>query len=283
MTGLTTILLVLALLFGGAGVVASAAQDALPNDLLYPVKILSEDVRVQLAGDAETRVALSLEFANRRVGEIGSLTARGNPVPAEVVQRLETEVETALTAAVEIEATSQARALEIIRAMLAQQLQVVSQVQDRVPESAMPAITHTQELLAKRLALIEMAINDPHTLREWTREWIPEWKTTPLRPTDLPKPTIVLPTVTIPPRPTDLPKPTIVLPTVTRPPHPTDWVRPTLPAPPGLTPPAPTPNWTPPAPPGFTPPVPTPNWTPPAPPGLTPPVPTPNRTQGPPR
>ena len=43
------LVLVLAVMFGGAGVTAAAAQSSLPNEALYPVKLLVEEVQLSLA------------------------------------------------------------------------------------------------------------------------------------------------------------------------------------------------------------------------------------------
>jgi hypothetical protein len=56
-------------LFGGA-TAAFASQTSNPNDWLYPVKILTEDVRLSMASDARERLALLIEFSDRRMMEI---------------------------------------------------------------------------------------------------------------------------------------------------------------------------------------------------------------------
>lgn len=56
-------------LFGGA-TAAFASQTSNPNDWLYPVKILTEDVRLSMASDARERLALLIEFSDRRMTEI---------------------------------------------------------------------------------------------------------------------------------------------------------------------------------------------------------------------
>lgn len=63
-------------LFGGAGAVY-AADDAVPGDILYPVKTLVEDARLLLA-DEEADVDLLLEFLDERLAEIGILLDEGD-------------------------------------------------------------------------------------------------------------------------------------------------------------------------------------------------------------
>ena len=69
--GLTCIALCIAL----AGFVASA--DTLPDDVLYPVKIAAEQVRLSLADAPADRAAVELSIAEHRLGEAEKLAASG--------------------------------------------------------------------------------------------------------------------------------------------------------------------------------------------------------------
>ena len=71
MTKIITVVSIFTMLFGGVGV-AFASTDALPGDVLYPVKTGIEDARLGLSGD-EADVDLLLEFTGRRLGEIDEL------------------------------------------------------------------------------------------------------------------------------------------------------------------------------------------------------------------
>lgn len=72
-TGIGLVVIVLALLFGGAGMTAYAAQSALPGDTLYSVKTSLEQTRLSMARDASVRADLYLEFAENRLNEISRL------------------------------------------------------------------------------------------------------------------------------------------------------------------------------------------------------------------
>jgi len=54
-----------------------ASADTLPDDLLYPVKIASEGVRLALAGAPEDRAEVELSIAEHRLGEAEKLAASG--------------------------------------------------------------------------------------------------------------------------------------------------------------------------------------------------------------
>jgi len=70
-------IVVVALLFGGAGITVAAASNSLPGDRLYAVKSGIEKARVQLAGETEDKVQLNLQYAQMRLEEIESLIAQG--------------------------------------------------------------------------------------------------------------------------------------------------------------------------------------------------------------
>ena len=65
-------LLLVALILSSVGVVAASAQ-ALPGDLLYPVKRVQETVQLTFSPDEASRAGLYLEFATRRIDEALSL------------------------------------------------------------------------------------------------------------------------------------------------------------------------------------------------------------------
>jgi len=249
--------LAVGLALGGSGLAVSAAQDAMPNDPLYAVKLLTEDVRLNLAGDPATQVDLLLDFSNRRTQEIAALGAQGMAVPEPLMNRLQEQTEAALQVAAGMDEATMARVLEQMRTRFEAQTQVTARVQAHTPGQAAPALSRVQEMLAARLAIVEAALADPHTLREQfhhprptdlphptiTRTLtitphptITRTLTVPARPTELPRPTITH-TLTVPPHPTELPRPTITR-TLTIPPYPTVWPQPTIPprwqTPPGM-------------------------------------------------
>ncbi len=58
------------LIIGGSMAGVSAAEQAVPGDLLFPVKLVSEQTRLVLTTDKKEKVRLKGEFVNRRVEEI---------------------------------------------------------------------------------------------------------------------------------------------------------------------------------------------------------------------
>ncbi len=70
------IVLTLSAVGGGT---AYAAQDSLPGDALYPVKLGTEQLRMMLPGNDVARAQRALSFAERRVGEMEALAEKGRP------------------------------------------------------------------------------------------------------------------------------------------------------------------------------------------------------------
>ncbi len=60
----------IALIIGGSMASVSAAEQSVPGDLLFPVKLVSEQTRLVLTTDKKEKVRLKGEFVNRRVEEI---------------------------------------------------------------------------------------------------------------------------------------------------------------------------------------------------------------------
>ncbi|HET7701692.1 MAG TPA: DUF5667 domain-containing protein [Candidatus Limnocylindria bacterium] len=81
--------LALAALLVSAGLGATAASaDTLPDELLYPVKIASEEIRLALAGTPEDRAAVELSIAEHRLREAERLATGGRTSDALVASAI---------------------------------------------------------------------------------------------------------------------------------------------------------------------------------------------------
>jgi hypothetical protein len=155
MTTLISILTIFGLLFGGAGT-AYAAQDSLPDDTLYAVKLWTEDVRLQLASSSDAEMDLLLQYAQRRVDEISEMIAEGEMPPEDVMLRLQEEVQEAIQLANDMNDTARIEALKQARETL--QLQV-QQLAEQQAEGAMEqARTQAQEAVQTGIQKAEEGI-----------------------------------------------------------------------------------------------------------------------------
>jgi hypothetical protein len=74
-------MVVLVLVFGGGAGAALAAQDDLPNQPLYPVKLITEDVRLNLASGSQAKIDLLLQFVDVRIDEMNQLVVLESDIP----------------------------------------------------------------------------------------------------------------------------------------------------------------------------------------------------------
>ena len=150
LTTLTTILLALALSFGGAGATAYAAQAALPGDVLYPVKIGLEDAQVALSSNEAAHAQLRVKFTETRMKEMVALIAenRYEDVYA-AADRLESDAhqvteEFGAVAQVDPEyARSLAQSLDT---GFARHAQLLTQLMIAFPDEARPAISRALQV-----------------------------------------------------------------------------------------------------------------------------------------
>lgn len=77
-------ILILAVLFGGGGAVV-AAQNDLPGDTLYSVKIATENVKEALTFSTEKKAEAKTEAATHRAEELVALTKRDGTLPSQEV------------------------------------------------------------------------------------------------------------------------------------------------------------------------------------------------------
>ncbi len=167
---LVSIAVIVGLLFSG-GVTVQAAQDDLPTDLLYPVKTLSEDVRLWLNTDPQKEIGLLGEFAQRRGEEISALAEEGVAPPPEVIERMDQHIEQMLQIAASMDDAAMEHALERVRATLEAQLQMMAAMQERVANQgrAAQALMQTRAMIEERLNLVAEGMSDPARFRETMR------------------------------------------------------------------------------------------------------------------
>jgi len=83
-----TFIVVLALLFGGTGITAYAATESLPNEALYPVKTMMEDIRLDLTKDTDKQFELLDLYLTIRFNELDEMKAAGIPLNSAIANRI---------------------------------------------------------------------------------------------------------------------------------------------------------------------------------------------------
>ena len=163
MSALAGLLMALALLFGGSGATALAAQDALPNEWLYPVKLATEELQLGLTTDPAIQVALLEDWADRRVLEMETLAQSGDAVPLEAAIRLQTHLNEAIRLAAQLQDPELTPVLERLQTRLAIHLRTMEQLRVADPNGA--ALQTAEQAMTRTRAEIQSALEDPAAFR----------------------------------------------------------------------------------------------------------------------
>jgi len=162
-TAISSIILVFAVVLGGGGITAYAAQNSLPNETLYPVKLYLEDTRYSLASDLETQVSLLTSFANNRVDEVVTLSLAGETVPQDVMYDLQVDLDTMLLLAANAEDDETEELLKYIRQNLRDGDQLMTMAGQ--PEDVDPAFEQLQAVLRAQHQRAQVGVEDPLQFR----------------------------------------------------------------------------------------------------------------------
>jgi len=167
---LAGILAVGAIALSGIGGTAYAAQASLPDDLLYPVKILTEEIQLGLETDPEDRLDLHTSFAARRLDEIQAQIDAGEEVSQKALAYLEKHTKNMIQEAAQMGEKGLENALRQIEQNLQKQNQILEKLQKQTPGSEAPGLVNAQEKITERLELVENGINEPQGFRDVIKE-----------------------------------------------------------------------------------------------------------------
>jgi len=161
-----SIALVFVILLGGTSATVYAAQSSMPDQALYGVKLLSEDLRLGLMSSPQAELALTFDLVDRRIEEIMVLAEAGNDVPDSVVNRLEEHLDQALYVVVAIEDDEVEPVLVQIQVHLRDRIQDYTQTkecsQDGPKEGEWDRI---RDMLQTNLDKVDDGIKDPEAFR----------------------------------------------------------------------------------------------------------------------
>lgn len=180
MNMLISVLMIAGLLFGG-GATVNAAQNDLPNEPLYVLKMWSEDVSLQLQKDPEAKVDRLMDLVQIRTQDMTRLIDAGEPVPDQIRLRLEQHIQDALQTCLTLDEPALDRTLLQIRDRLQDQerdmeqlylhtqdqLQLQTQDQLRIQlQDQLQLLTQTRTLLRERLHVVEDGLVNHEMFRE---------------------------------------------------------------------------------------------------------------------
>ncbi len=157
-------LVVLGLLFGGSATV-SAAQDDLPTQPLYQIKLMNEDAKVWLTSDPVVKIEMLLDQAQTRTEEMAALTMAGVTPPADLAIRAQDRIHQALQLTATLDEPAMLATLEQIRTHLQTQDQLMSKLQDGTCTDCEPILLQTRQMLHTQLVEVEGSLANPGTFR----------------------------------------------------------------------------------------------------------------------
>jgi hypothetical protein len=164
MNALVSLFLATALILGG-GATAVAAQDDLPNQPLYPVKLWTENAKMAMTGDPLEQANLLMHMMQTRVEEMVGLAENGIPSPARVHERLREQTQQTLMLVTDMNDSDMTKTLLQLRERLQTQERIMMQLQTQVDADFDPLLEQTRLILQNRLHLVDQGLADPQGFR----------------------------------------------------------------------------------------------------------------------
>jgi Domain of unknown function (DUF5667) len=162
MNALVSLILAGALILGG-GATAVAAQDDLPDQPLYQVKLWTENATLALTGDPQQQANLLMQMSQTRVDEMAALAEAGISAPDQVRDRLQDQIHQTLVLASNMDDADLTQTLLQLRDRLQTQDSIMDQL--HATAETEPLLTQTRLMLQTRLQLVDQALADPKGFR----------------------------------------------------------------------------------------------------------------------
>ncbi|NPV56505.1 MAG: hypothetical protein HPY76_07530 [Anaerolineae bacterium] len=149
-------LIMVFVLLAGTGVTVYASQSSLPGDLLYPVKLASEDTAALISNEPADAMSLNLKLADRRMTEYILLQGEGEIPPETLPLALENRLELAFKAASQLDDPALASAQLRLEQQVRSQLERLTTLNAPHDPQALAELTRLQDRLQERLYLAEL-------------------------------------------------------------------------------------------------------------------------------
>ncbi len=153
-------LVIVGLLFGGNATV-TAAQNDLPTDALYQIKLLSEDAQLWFNTDPAAEVDLLMQQAQTRTEEMAALNSMGITPPAALTTRAQNRIDQALQVTSTLDETEVTDTLLLIRDRLQTQNRLLDKLQDGTCTDCEPILDQTRDMLRLQLDQVADGLADP--------------------------------------------------------------------------------------------------------------------------
>jgi hypothetical protein len=168
MNMLISILVIAGLLFGG-GATVNAAQDDLPDQPLYALKLWTEDLSLQFQNGMEAKADRLMELAQIRVEEMTRLIDSGQVPPDQLRIRLQDHIQQALKLCTNLDDAGMDRTLLQLRDQLREQDRDMERLQIHATQDAQPVLDRTRTMLQERLRLVDEGLLNHEMFRNSVR------------------------------------------------------------------------------------------------------------------
>jgi hypothetical protein len=138
-------------------VAVGTASGAMPDSMLYPVKLALEDAQLQLA-PADTAPELHLKFAGRRLGEAEALLSE-DVFDAAVLEDLSEHMEAALQASADLQPVQGIALLRRWTSLADETIETLQPFADTMPASARNGLERALQASAARSARAKAVLN----------------------------------------------------------------------------------------------------------------------------
>jgi len=163
MATISTLILIFTLLFGGTGATVLAAQNSLPDQALYPVKLMTEDIRTGLSPQSDDQLELALQFAQKRLDEMLAMNQAGHHPATNAGDRWEYQVQFALRLTANMDETEFTQSLSRVHELLMGQENLINQHFETAP--ADPTLERVREQLRDHLGIVVEGLVDHDAFR----------------------------------------------------------------------------------------------------------------------
>jgi hypothetical protein len=160
MNALVSLILAASLLLGGGATVV-AAQDDLPTQSLYQLKLWTENTSLSMNADPQEQATLLMNMAQTRVQEMAALAEMGIAPPEQVRERLEQHIRQILQLAENMDDAACEQTLLQLRERLQVQERIMEQLQIHANPETEPLLTQTRLMLQAHLQLVDNGLTGP--------------------------------------------------------------------------------------------------------------------------
>lgn len=160
---LTSLLVIFVLLFAGGGSIALAAQESLPGDTFYPVKLGLEKAAI-LVASSDRQTDLHIQYVERRLIEIQELAIEGRYEHiSDTVTNLESQVNAVIEDIDEASSQDSSQAREIASSLsltLKRQTLIIDMLSSTAPKETKPLFDRARQVSQTGLVAAESVLGE---------------------------------------------------------------------------------------------------------------------------